>query len=150
MLYKSFYVPDNPYFCHQRSSMPEHFTRNKFIKALAGLIFLPFIYLFGKAVQTGINTAGNKKVVLTGPFSEGISFYDRFILVKRGHSFHIFSNRCTHLGCTIQSAENSILRCPCHGSEFNTEGNAVKGPAYRPLQTLSFTHKNGILTVFLK
>jgi Rieske Fe-S protein len=52
---------------------------------------------------------------------------------KKGEQ-HLFSARCTHLGCTIgwNPAEHTF-DCPCHGSRFNEMGEVVNGPAARPL-----------------
>jgi Rieske Fe-S protein len=43
---------------------------------------------------------------------------------------------CTHAGCDIgQTGTVSAqgLRCGCHGSEFDVDGNVVNGPATAPL-----------------
>lgn len=40
---------------------------------------------------------------------------------------------CTHLGCIVSSAEFGF-QCPCHGSQFNRDGNVIGGPAPRPLE----------------
>ncbi|NJL64657.1 MAG: ubiquinol-cytochrome c reductase iron-sulfur subunit [Methylacidiphilales bacterium] len=43
---------------------------------------------------------------------------------------------CTHLGCTVDwEAEENIFLCPCHASEFTTEGKVQNGPATKPLST---------------
>ena len=44
------------------------------------------------------------------------------------------SARCTHLGCTIKWFEDMrTYKCPCHGSEFHSNGVNFAGPAPRPL-----------------
>lgn len=37
---------------------------------------------------------------------------------------------CTHLGCVVpwNAAEEKFI-CPCHGSQYNSEGKVVRGPA---------------------
>ena len=40
---------------------------------------------------------------------------------------------CTHLGCIVSSAEFGF-QCPCHGSQYNADGNVIGGPAPRPLE----------------
>ena len=42
---------------------------------------------------------------------------------------------CTHLGCVVpwNYAENKFM-CPCHGSQYDTNGKVIRGPAPLPLQ----------------
>src|SRR6476660_5170372 len=56
------------------------------------------------------------------------------VFVDKKGGQHLFSARCTHLGCTIgwNPAEHTF-DCPCHGSRFNEMGEVVNGPAARPL-----------------
>lgn len=47
------------------------------------------------------------------------------------------SAACAHLGCHIHW--NSFERCwdcPCHGSQFSPEGEALNGPAFSPLERI--------------
>jgi quinol---cytochrome c reductase iron-sulfur subunit, bacillus type len=86
-------------------------------------------------------------------------------------SFTIISNRCTHLGCPTQAngpsgsilgkptvfehTSNGKVRlepvvpagygCPCHGSQFDVEGNRIAGPAVRALDRYGFEIDNGRL-----
>ena len=40
--------------------------------------------------------------------------------------------RCTHRGCQPEPVADRLV-CPCHGSEFDLEGNVLEGPAEAPL-----------------
>jgi Rieske Fe-S protein len=83
-------------------------------------------------------------------------------------SFTILSSRCTHVGCPTQPngpilaqrhkvertstgevglvpARASGFGCPCHGSEFDNEGNRTAGPAPRALDRYQFSIRNGRL-----
>ena len=83
-------------------------------------------------------------------------------------SFTIMSSRCTHVGCPTQpngplfSAQRKAQRtsggevglvpaqpsgfgCPCHGSQFDNEGNRTAGPAPRGLDRYEFSIRNGHL-----
>ena len=53
---------------------------------------------------------------------------------------------CPHLGCTIQKAE-AMFTCPCHGSQFDRQGNVRNGPATRPMSYLAITLAAGLLTI---
>jgi Rieske Fe-S protein len=62
-----------------------------------------------------------------------------------------FSAVCTHAGCIVSAwrAENGLLLCPCHGSEYDPARAAavVAGPAPLPLPTLPLAVVNGLITV---
>jgi len=86
-------------------------------------------------------------------------------------SFTIISNRCAHLGCPVQAngPSGQILGkktvsehtangqvtllpvvpagfgCPCHGGQYDTEGNRTAGPPVRALDRYSFEVRNGRL-----
>jgi Rieske Fe-S protein len=84
-------------------------------------------------------------------------------------SFTILSSRCTHVGCPTQpngpifgrqhrsertkTGEIGLVPtvpaggfgCPCHGSQFDTEGNRTAGPAPRALDRYQFSIRNGHL-----
>src|SRR5207253_2984448 len=83
-------------------------------------------------------------------------------------SFTIMSSRCTHVGCPTQPngplfsaqrraertdggevglvpAQPSGFGCPCHGSQFDNEGNRTAGPAPRALDRYEFSIRGGHL-----
>jgi len=83
-------------------------------------------------------------------------------------SFTIMSSRCTHVGCPTQpngiiftkqghgertrTGEVALVPtlpsgfgCPCHGSQFDNEGNRTAGPAPRALDRYQFSIRNGHL-----
>ncbi len=79
-------------------------------------------------------------------------------------SFTILYSRCVHLGCPVQPngpiGEDSIKKiknvelrpvlaqsfgCPCHGGQYNAEGNRTAGPPVRSLDRYSFSIRNGNL-----
>ncbi len=48
--------------------------------------------------------------------------------------FKAFSSVCTHQGCAVSMIKDTTLTCPCHGSEFSTDGGKVlQGPATKAL-----------------
>ena len=49
--------------------------------------------------------------------------------------FLAYSLRCTHLGCTLEESGDGYS-CPCHGSEFSSDGKVSKGPALEDLPNL--------------
>jgi cytochrome b6-f complex iron-sulfur subunit len=67
-------------------------------------------------------------------FPEGVTFLreERLFLLREEGRLRALSAACTHLGCTVDAAEEGY-RCPCHGSVFDPQGKNVSGPAPRPL-----------------
>jgi Rieske Fe-S protein len=93
-------------------------------------------------------------------------------VVKGQPSFPIISNRCAHLGCPVQpngpvfdnrkkesrikgGGELTIIPtipaggfgCPCHGGQYDTEGNRTAGPPVRALDRYDFEIRNGHLVL---
>jgi quinol---cytochrome c reductase iron-sulfur subunit, bacillus type len=91
---------------------------------------------------------------------------------KQSPSFTIISNRCAHLGCPVQANGptgkkytgtpgavehttngrvdlESVLPagygCPCHGGQYDPEGNRIAGPPVRALDRYAFEIDNGRL-----
>lgn len=80
-------------------------------------------------------------------------------------SFTIISNHCAHLGCPVQpngpldsagtknfgdvtlipTVSIAGFGCPCHGGQYDTEGNRIAGPPVRALDRYSYSIRNGHL-----
>ena len=85
-------------------------------------------------------------------------------------SFTIISNRCAHLGCPVQpngpvqddqkkqvkgeggqkvtmtpTIPAGGFGCPCHGGQYDPEGNRIAGPPVRGLDRYDYSVKNGRL-----
>ena len=87
--------------------------------------------------------------------------------LKGQPSFTIISNHCAHLGCPVQAngpldAQNTKrfgdvtliptvsiagFGCPCHGGQYNTEGNRIAGPPVRALDRYAFSIRHGHLFI---
>lgn len=53
-------------------------------------------------------------------------------------AFHAFDDTCTHMQCSLAEGEleETIVICPCHGSEFDVRSGAVlQGPARESVET---------------
>ena len=85
---------------------------------------------------------------------------------KQEPSFTIIYSRCAHLGCPIQP--NGIVAdakkvevkgvtlipafpagfgCPCHGGQYDNEGNRIAGPPVRSLDRFAYSIVNGNLVL---
>ena len=52
---------------------------------------------------------------------------------------NVFAVNCSHLGCSVAySTDSKRFLCPCHGSQFNVDGQVVHGPAIYPLSRLTW------------
>jgi Rieske Fe-S protein len=80
-------------------------------------------------------------------------------------SFTVLYSRCAHLGCPVQpngqvfdddkqEFENGVsltptqavgFGCPCHGGQYDTEGNVIAGPPVRALDRAEFSIRDGKL-----
>jgi Rieske Fe-S protein len=55
---------------------------------------------------------------------------------------------CTHEGCSMDYlAGQKVIDCPCHGSQFATDGSVLRGPAVRALRVYNVTLANNRITV---
>ncbi|MBE0642030.1 MAG: Rieske (2Fe-2S) protein [Bacteroidales bacterium] len=88
---------------------------------------------------------------ITPPEHDGVYFHDGVILVKQKGRLLAIEARCTHLGCRIEGVHEGVLHCPCHGSQFNLEGEVIRGPAAGSLQRLTIgnTGSDGMITIQL-
>ena len=60
-------------------------------------------------------------------------------LVRNGASqVTALDSTCTHLGCRVSwDAEAQLLKCPCHGGQYDREGVVKAGPPPAPLARLT-------------
>jgi Rieske Fe-S protein len=66
------------------------------------------------------------------------------ILVNAGGRIRAFSGICTHESCELGwNPRQQLIRCPCHGSGFTTDGQVKLGPATRPLPEYPVSVRNG-------
>jgi cytochrome b6-f complex iron-sulfur subunit len=62
-------------------------------------------------------------------------------------TFVALSAICTHQTCEITGYASQTFVCPCHGSEFDTSGRVVRGPAVSSLRQYSTQLANDVLTI---
>jgi Rieske Fe-S protein len=93
-------------------------------------------------------------------------------LLDNQPSFTIISNRCAHLGCPVQpngpvqDDQQKLVKgkagqrvtmtptipaggfgCPCHGGQYDPEGNRTSGPPVRALDRYEYAIVNGHLVL---
>lgn len=67
--------------------------------------------------------------------SNGGSVYKSGVIIARTNTgtFLAYSQYCTHAGCTVNFSGTNYFQCYCHGSEFDSNGKVLRGPANSPL-----------------
>ncbi len=67
----------------------------------------------------------------------------RFFILREPARLSALFARCTHLGCTVNWFPGlNIFKCPCHGSQFHSDGVNFAGPAPRALDLLRISMDN--------
>jgi len=118
---------------------PLKINRKKFLKLSAAAIVLPFLIIWDNFVERTVKQHSSKsKISFPADISQGVTFFKSVIINKNRKKLKILSSKCTHLGCKINKLEDDKLICPCHGSQFNLDGNVIKGPATASLKILSY------------
>jgi cytochrome b6-f complex iron-sulfur subunit len=73
-----------------------------------------------------------------------------FLVARTGQdTFTALTAVCTHQVCTINGYQSGTFECPCHGSEYNTSGRVIRGPAVASLRQFSTQFSNNTLTISL-
>lgn len=114
------------------------FSRRTFFKGALAVASLWMLNAWDKVVSTQLVSLEKKRWKFPFNSNKKIAFFDEFIVVNDKSNMQVLSAHCTHLGCLIHEVKDGKLICPCHGSEFSLSGDALKGPAYKPLKRMSF------------
>lgn len=81
--------------------------------------------------------AGYPEEYMVGTVSTKWLNEQRVWIVRSERGVYAFLAICRHLGCTPRWVpDEQLFKCPCHGSDYNIEGDVVGGPAPRPLWRL--------------
>jgi cytochrome b6-f complex iron-sulfur subunit len=89
---------------------------------------------------TALATAGALALVTT---SSG----DVLVARTSADTFVALSAGCTHQACEITGVSGQTFVCPCHGSEFDTSGHVVRGPAAAALRQFATQLAGDVLTI---
>jgi cytochrome b6-f complex iron-sulfur subunit len=94
----------------------------------------------GNVSGTALANVGSAALVQAG----GSSF---LVTQATQGSFSAFTAICTHEQCIVTGFQSNTFVCPCHGSQYNTSGAVVQGPATRALQRFNTQFTNNVLTI---
>ena len=128
-------------------------SRRGFLLAVGWIGFLFFSFLAGLLTMVDFY----KPKVLFGPSNKFKAGYpdeypvgkvstrwmkDRGVwIIRTDHGIYAFLAICRHLGCIPNWIEEErLFKCPCHGSNYNIEGDVVGGPAPSPLFRVAISY----------
>jgi cytochrome b6-f complex iron-sulfur subunit len=73
-----------------------------------------------------------------------------FLLARTAESaFSAIDAVCSHESCTVNSADDAVYVCPCHGSRYDRNGRVLNGPATAALRQFSTRFASGVVTIVL-
>ena len=102
-------------------------------------------------ISNGILTvqiAASSPLASSGGMALVTSTAGTFLVSRTGATtFVAVTAQCTHEACVVSNATASTYVCPCHGSEFDTSGHVIVGPAATPLRQFATTFSNDVLTI---
>lgn len=95
-----------------------------------------------------VSISSGSPLAATGGMALVTSTAGTFLVTRTGAtSFLAVTAQCTHQACVVSNATSSSYVCPCHGSEFDTSGRVLVGPASVPLRQFQTQFSNNVLTI---
>lgn len=94
------------------------------------------------AVSSAASAAGEAIATAEIPVGGGMVLEKLEVVVTQptAGEYKAFSAVCTHQQCLVASVADGVIKCPCHGSEFDIATGAVtKGPATKALGEKALT-----------
>lgn len=124
-------------------------SRRKFLASSAGAAGAAALAALATAcgdgvvsgVAPGTNGTLDQPIVITVANFPGLATTGTLVKVgnivaaKRTgpNTFDAFNMTCTHQGCLTDIVNGQRFDCPCHGSQFDANGNVIRTPAQQPL-----------------
>lgn len=107
-----------------------------------GSIYPVSHYLRGKENQLAVARIASNEMPVRSDWQR--LGQTRFWLRQGNDGVEAMWASCTHLGCEVSyDSEQDQWVCPCHGSLYSREGQAVLGPAVSPLVRAEVKEKDG-------
>jgi Rieske Fe-S protein len=153
-------------------SKPHHRTnrkvnRREFLKTLAAsggaAALAPILTACGASVPAGSSTDSGAGITLdlTQPENLGLAAVGGVLALEANRldskgmllyrlddrTVLAFSRKCTHQGCALGGFNSGVAVCPCHGSQYDTNGNVVKGPATAALKAYPAVLNGSTVTI---
>jgi len=85
-------------------------------------------------------TNTNNLVVGSPVYFQYPSGYPNVLFKRSDGTLAAYSMLCTHVCCEVTyESTSSVFYCACHGSEFDSSGRVIRGPAGSPLPSITLT-----------
>lgn len=108
--------------------------------------------------DSGISVSGNVTTIdLTKSDTSVLAGQGGWLLINQsqllvvnvdGNTIRAFTSVCTHQSCSVNwQFSNNLFTCTCHGSQFNTSGGVVRGPAGSDLQEFAVVRSGNTVTI---
>lgn len=95
-----------------------------------------------------VSIASGSPLASTGAMALVTSNSGDFLVTRTGTAtFIALTAECTHQACVVSLGTPSSFVCPCHGSEYDTSGRVLVGPAIAPLRQYPTQFANNVLTI---
>lgn len=109
---------------------------------------LPTIKATATNNQITLSTASGSPIAAVGSAAL-VQYNGGYLLVAHTatSTFTVLSAICTHQGCVVSGFTGGIYVCPCHGSEYDTNGVVIKGPASASLPKFAAQYANDQLVI---
>jgi cytochrome b6-f complex iron-sulfur subunit len=102
--------------------------------------------LTGSTVTVAITAASPLGTV--GGMALVTSSAGNFLVTRTAQdTFACVTANCTHQACEVSYGSGQHYVCPCHGSEFDSAGRVIVGPAVAPLRQYTTQFAGGVLTI---
>jgi Rieske Fe-S protein len=127
-----------------------HICRRRFLVLSANTLALGACSSAGVSpADVGTLSAGNASSLSVGSLQ--VVGAEPVCIGRDSGGIYAMTLTCTHAGCDIGqngAVSPQGLRCGCHGSRFDANGNVVSGPASAPLDHFAVTaDASGDLTI---
>lgn len=112
-------------------------SRKTFFRILTVFVAGLFVWILHQLSRFQIEKENNREYRHSKELPMGVSFYEKYYIIRNVESVRAFSTTCTHAGCRIGKGSETVLQCNCHGSQFEAAtGKPLRGPAIKPLHEL--------------
>ncbi len=89
-------------------------------------------------LEAGIPTPVVVRVTRQDGYYEAVDQRLVYLVKEESGGVRALSSTCTHLGCqTSYDAQAKLIKCPCHGGVYTSDGRVVAGPPPHPLPQLA-------------